>query len=230
MSKSASSYKWGFIIKGPRSALDYLLQNKNVPWWKLMNRGGEWEAWLPDVQHETCPNAQFDLVQQSIVRMNGLLNSRNLPGLIEMTHFVNNEAEQRTVSIPLPLVIRVTNLGGLGAVKHSFIDFSCIEPADLSNLKNLMDYWGQPNAETYEGLYKIYEWIQSIRHDLVTEIPKKQRERLTHTCNHWSSGPTARHATRGREPPKNPMPLREIKQIVMCLSDSYVQSVQSSVA
>lgn len=90
--------------------------------------------------HEVDSNRQFDLAMQAKTRMNGLAVSSGQPGLIEMTHLVAYDSENnRTVAIPLKLVITVTNLGGLGPTKPAAMDLSRIRPKSLPRLATLMD-------------------------------------------------------------------------------------------
>lgn len=120
---------WAFLVKGPRSSLECLPSVS--PWWSItfVNNRSEWEAFIPDHPHEADSNRQFDLAMQAITRMNGLAVSSGHPGLIEMTHLVAYDSENnRTVAIPLKLVITVTNLGGLGPTKPAAVDFSRIRP------------------------------------------------------------------------------------------------------
>ena len=147
---------WAFLVKGPRSSLECLPSVS--PWWSMefVTGRSEWEAFIPDHQHEADSNRQFDLATQAITRMNGIAVSSGQPGLIEMTHHVAYDHENnRKVDIPLRLVIKVTVLGGLGSTELAEINFSRILPENIPRLATLLDYWGQPNAESYEGLYKI---------------------------------------------------------------------------
>ena len=130
---------WAFLVKGPRSSLECLPSVS--PWWSIefVADRSEWEAFIPDDQHEADSNRQFDLAIQAITRMNGIAVSSGQPGLIEMTHHVDyNHKNNRHVAIPLRLAFKVTNLGGFGSIEPAGIDFSRILPENLHSLINIV--------------------------------------------------------------------------------------------
>lgn len=217
---------WAFLVKGPRSSLECLPSVS--PWWSItfLTNRSEWEAFIPDHPHEADSNRQFDLAMQAITRMNGLAVSSGQPGLIEMTHLVAYDSENnRTVAIPLKLVITVTNLGGLGPTKPAAMDLSRIRPESLPRLATLMDYWGQPNAESYEGLYKIVEFIESGNREILESVSGKALRRLSNTCNNFHTGLSARHSDEREPPVSKPMPLSEIRKIVRGFTELYIRSI-----
>ncbi|WP_044391838.1 hypothetical protein [Pseudomonas syringae group genomosp. 3] len=218
--------KWAFVIEGPRASLECL--PANAPWWSLSLLGdhSEWEAWIPTEQSEDDFERQFDAAMQAVVKMNGVAVSNGHHGLIKMTHHVAYDPQgNRIKTIPLRLALTVTKLSGFGPTPPASIDFSRIDSTKLSILGTLWDYWGQPNAESYEGLYKIFELIQSADPEIPKVISTKKRSRLKQTCNCMSSGPTARHADMQEKPVVHPMPLGEIRTIVGNLSDLYIESI-----
>lgn len=217
---------WAFLVKGPRSSLECL--PSDTPWWSLslLTEHLEREAFIPGKQHEEDVEKQLDMAMQAIVRMNGIAVSSGHPGLIEMTHHVEYDAQNnRTLAIPLRVALKVTKLSGFGPTEPASIDFSRISAVKLSILGTLLDYWGQPNAESYEGLYKIYELIQSVAPDLPRAISNNKLSRLKQTCNNISSGPTARHADINADPVSKPLPLSEIRQNIGYLSELFIQSI-----
>lgn len=218
--------KWAFLVNGPRFSLECLPQSS--PWWNLnlSNQTFEWEVSLRNAQHTNDFDQQVDLALQAIVRMNGIAVSEGHPGLIEMTHHVGYDSDNtRSATVPLRLAFKNNKLSGFGSTPAASIDFQTIDPDKVSMLGTLLDYWGQPNAETYEGLYKIYELIQAAAPEIPRSISNTQLRRLKHTCNHMASGPTARHADLPPSPLTNPLPLPDIRQMVRGLFQSYVVSI-----
>jgi len=143
-----------------------------------------------------------------------------------MTHLVAYDSEDnRTAAIPLKLVIKVTNLGGLGPTEPAAVDFSRIRPESLPRLATLMDYWGQPNAESYEGLYKIVEFIESGNREILESVSGKALKRLNNTCNSFHTGLSARHSDERKPRVVKPMPLREIRKIVRDFTELYIRSI-----
>lgn len=217
---------WAFLVKGPRSSLECLPSVS--PWWSIefVADRSEWEAFIPDDQHEADSNRQFDLAMQAITRMNGIAVSSGQPGLIEMTHHVDYDHENnRHVAIPLRLVFKVTNLGGFSPTEPAGIDFSKILPENLQRLATLMDYWGQPNAESYEGLYKIMEFIQSVDANILQTVSGNVLRQLKQTCNNFHTGLSARHSDVREPPVSKPMPLSEIRRIVRSFTELYIGSI-----
>ncbi len=217
---------WAFLIKGPRASLECLPQIS--PWWSLSPSSEhlEWEVFIPSEQHEHDVERQLDQAEQTIVRMNGIAVSSGHPGLIEITsHVEYGPQNKRSVTVPLRVAIKVTKLSGFGPANPASIEFSKVREDKLPILGSLLDYWGQPNAETYEGLYKIYELIQSVAPELPRAISEKKLSRLKQTCNNISSGPTARHANLNADPVSKPLPLAEIRQIIGDLSARFIQSI-----
>jgi hypothetical protein len=158
--------------------------------------------------------------------MNGIAVSSGQPGLIEMTHNVDYDLENnRDVAIPLRLAIRVTTLGGFGPTEPVAVDFSKILPENLPSLATLLDYWGQPNAESYEGLYKIMEFIQSVDANILKSISGNALGLLTQTCNNFHSGLSARHSDVRKQPVPKPMPLNKIRSIVRGFTELYIRSI-----
>lgn len=144
----------------------------------------------------------------------------------DITRYGGYDAQNnRSMAIPLRVALKVTKLSGFGPTELASIDFSRISAVKLSILGTLMDYWGQPNAESYEGLYKIYELIQSVAPDLPRAISNNKLSRLKQTCNNISSGPTARHADLNADPVSKPLPLSEIRQNIGYLSELFIQSI-----
>lgn len=217
---------WAFLVKGPRSSLECLPPVS--PWWSIeyATLRSEWEAYIPSHQDEADSNRQFNLAMQVITRMNGVAVSSGQPGLIEMTHSVNYDHDNnRNVAIPLRLAIKVTALGGFGPTDPAAVDFSRILPENLPNLATLLDYWGQPNAESYEGLYKIMEFIQSLDAQILKSISGNALRLLTQTCNNFYSGLSARHSDVRKPPVRKPMPLSEIRSIVRGFTEQYIRSI-----
>jgi len=217
---------WAFLVKGPRSSLECLPSVS--PWWSLefSTERSVWEASILDQQHEVDPNRHFDLAMQAITQMNGIAVSSGQPGLIEMTHHVNyNQENKRTATIPLRLAFKVTNLGGFGLIEPAALDFSRIVPEKISTLATLLDYWGQLNAESYEGLYKIMEFIQSVDAEILKTVSDNTLRLLKRTCNNICSGLSARHSDVREPPVPKPMPLSEIRMIVRGFTDLYIRSI-----
>ncbi|MDT8906686.1 hypothetical protein [Pseudomonas prosekii] len=217
---------WAFLVKGPYSSLECLPSVS--PWWSIAfsTDRSEWEAFIPDHQHEADSNRQFDLAMQAITRMNGLAVSSGQPGLIEMTHHVDYDHENnRDVAIPLRLVFKVNILGGFGPTEPAAVDFSRILPENLPRLAILLDYWGQPNAESYEGLYKIMEFIQSVDAKILKSVSENTLGLLKRTCNNICSGLSARHADVRVPPVPKPMPLSKIREIVRDFTELYIRSI-----
>lgn len=217
---------WAFLVKGPRSSLECLPPVS--PWWSIAfaTDRSEWEAFIPNHQHEVDSNRQFDLAMHAITRMNGIAVSSGQPGLIEMTHHVDYDHENnRDVAIPLRLVIKVKILGGLGPTEPAEVDFSRILPENLPRLATLLDYWGQPNAESYEGLYKIVEFIQSVDAKILKSVSGNALRLLKQTCNNFYTGLSARHSDVREPPVPKPMPLSEIRRIVRGFTELYIRSI-----
>jgi hypothetical protein len=217
---------WAFLVKGPRSSLECLPSVS--PWWSIAfaTDRSEWEAYIPDYQHEADSNRQFDLAMQAITRMNGIAVSSGQPGLIEMTHHVDyNQENKRNATIPLRLAFKVTNLGGFGPTEPAALDFSRIVPEKISTLGTLLNYWGQPNAESYEGLYKIMEFIQSVDAKILKSVSGNALKQLKQTCNNFYTGLSARHSDVREPPVLKPMPLSEIRRIVRGFTELYIRSI-----
>lgn len=224
--RDMSKCTWAFLVKGPRSSLECLPSVS--PWWSIAfaTDRSEWEASIPDHQHEVDSNRQFDLATQAIIRMNGIAVSSGQPGLIEMTHHVDYDHENnRDVAIPLRLVFKTNILGGFGPTEPTAVDFSRILPENLPRLATLLDYWGQPNAESYEGLYKIMEFIQSMDAEILKSVSGKALKLLKQTCNNFHTGLSARHSDVREPPVLKPMPLSEIRKIVRGFTELYIRSI-----
>jgi hypothetical protein len=200
---------------------------KHSPWWEIKNESSEWEVWLPAEQQVCDANARYDVAQKMILRMNGFATSGREANMIRMTHAVDYTHESgRYVSIPLQLLLKNTQLSGFGNKTGAKMDFEHIHPDNHTAIAELMDYWGQPNSETYEGLYKIYECIESSAPDLVSKsISNNKKKRMKLTCNHWSQGPTTRHVQKAVPAPVDPMEISEIREIIHELSAKYLDSL-----
>lgn len=88
-----------------------------------------------------------------------------------------------------------------------------------------MDYWGQPNAESYEGLYKIVEFIESENREILESVSGKALRRMNNTCNSFHTGLSARHSDQRKPPVVKPMPLSEIRKIARSFTELYIRSI-----
>ncbi|HEL2979969.1 TPA: hypothetical protein UMB92_002843 [Stenotrophomonas maltophilia] len=228
---------WAFSIKGPRSSIECL--PRTCPWWslKVVHVDGtvEREASIPGSETFTDYDHHTDLALEIVVLMNGVAVSCGHSGLIEIDKHVEYcEAGKRTPTTPLRLIIKNTNLGGFGATPQALPGLENASIENIGTIKKLMLYWGQSNSETYEGLYKIYEFIKTsypqLLDEMKHEISRRKISQLTQTCNSMSSGPTARHADVSHPPVERPMELSEIRRIVRTLSDAFLKHLKGTSA
>lgn len=221
-----SIIKWAFLLRGPKDSLRCL--PKKTPWWAFNDHHNEWEVYLPDEQ-DCLPENQFKLILETISKMNGLAAIRGFSAALDIENFViYNNSGERSVTTHLGQLIRNTDLGGFVFENTQYIeiDFSQFTPEQLISLTDLIDYWAQPDAEHYTGLYRIHEWIQSKAPEIIKAIGKSENDRFTHTCCHPSSGKRARHAKTTNDAPKKPMSLWEARGLVRRITNEYIKSIQ----
>ena len=216
---------WAFLLRGPRGTLDCI--PLSTPWWSIDFVEHDCEVWIPGKHKESDGGAQVELAKSVLTQMNGLAVSHGQAGLLEIDMFVAyTESGSRSLHIPLSFAITRTELGSLWGSARIDIPSQRISVKDQLRLGELLALWGQKNAETYEGLAKIFDWIEGVDSELVKkQVSGAKKSVLMRTCNHPSSGPTARHPRSREEAPPKPMMLSEIRAIVRKLSMSYMESI-----
>ncbi len=160
-----------------------------------------------------------------LLQINGLLNVDLGEGeYIERDYLVEYFSDgSRVRAKHLADHIRHTVLDGLHFRPPPPLVFrKPISEQDKRLYSEFMNRWGQPDAFSYTGLYKIFELVRRNDKDLVES--KRFRERLslfTQTAN-CDTGLDTRHAVPKGSPPSNPLPITEAGVLIRELYQEFV--------
>lgn len=214
--------KWGIVLSGPSASMEEL--KKYTQDWTLLQIDSSWEARLP-LEHQECDEkARTIHSRNTILYMRGVLKLVPMPtGIKIVTLAFYDENGNRTTGMPLDLAIENSDLDGLHYSQPDEIK-PLIPENKIASKNQLLSYWGHSDKPGFSTLFTVYEWIESENRALIPEVIEKSKvTQFKQTCNHVSSGPTARHGPQGHDAPRQPMPIEEATHLIRNLSNRYLE-------
>ncbi|WP_322104032.1 hypothetical protein [Paraburkholderia sp. J41] len=164
---------------------------------------------------------------QLLLQINGLLNANlGVGGYIERARLVEYFSDgSRVATKCLSDVILFTALSGLQFGPPLPITF--LQPVSDNDQRlhtEFMNRWGQPDALTFSGLYKIFELVRASDRELVKAKHFDDRLRLfAHTANHSDTGLDARHAASPGAPPPSSLAISQAVSLIRELYDEFAR-------
>lgn len=217
--------RWAVEITGPKARIGRLeRQNER---WVRGSVGDVDELLMIALNPAVDSDAARDYSTQLLLQINGLLNANlGVGGYVQRERLVEYFSDgSRVAKRCLSDVIRFTTLSGLYFSPPPPLAFlQPVSDHDRQLHAEFMNRWGQPDALTFSGLYKIFELVRANDREFVKATKFDNRLRLfTRTANHSDTGLDARHAASSEDPPLSPLAISQAVDLIRELYDEFVQ-------